>query len=151
MDFEERVRGYACEVVAEWDPARTSAVRFDAGNRHAVYRVSSDGRMSSITDVVVRVAIRDDPAERAQAELEALVLDKLQGTGAPRLHDFRVESEWFDAPAMCIELVEGDQRDLASAPIEDLERLGAVVASVHNVSVDDLTGRVWGATTLTAY
>lgn len=99
----------------------------------------------------VRVSLSGDAAERAHAQLEATVLSKLRGTGAPLLFDFRSESHWFETPVMCTQFVDGEERDLISAPPEDVERLGAVVASVHNLPVDDLVDVLPGARTLAAY
>lgn len=151
MDADDRIRDYACEVVGWAADGVTSVARFEAGNRHAVYRVSHRETDGDTKDVVVRVSIGGDPAERAQAQLEATVLDHLQGVGAPRLYDFRNESKWFETPAMCMQFVGGRQRDLSSAALDDLEHLGAVVASVHNLPVDDLLEWFPGVTTLRGY
>jgi aminoglycoside phosphotransferase (APT) family kinase protein len=126
----DAVRGYACEVVGDGpDAAAASVTRFDAGNRHAVYRVA---------DVVVRVSLSDDPGERAQVEREAAVLAQLQGVAAPRLLDVRLESEWFDAPVMCIDHVPGEHRDLAALDAPQLEQLGAALARVHALPLDEV-------------
>ncbi|MDP9443540.1 MAG: hypothetical protein M3P83_03975 [Actinomycetota bacterium] len=153
MDVDDRVGGYARDVVGNCSPACIASVaRFEAGDRHAVYRVSYRDAVGGTKDLVVRVSTRDDPAERAQAELEAAVLETLHGIGAPRLDDFRRESAWFETPVMCMEFGEGEQRDvLLAAPPEDVERLGAVVASVHNLPVDDLVDWFPGASTITTY
>lgn len=149
MDLDDKVRVYASHVLG--DPANTTVMRFESGDRHAVYRVSYYDDIGVVKDVVVRVATLDEPTERVQAELEAAVLEMLQGISAPRLYDFRTASPWFGAPAMCMEFVKGEQRDVAAAPLEDLERLGAVVASVHNLPVDDVADRFGGGRTLTDY
>src|SRR4051794_17624896 len=128
MDLDDRVRGYAGDVVGDCSYDRITAVaRFEAGDRHAVYRVSYRDAVRDTNDLVVRVSTSDDHDERVQAEREAAVLKVLHGIGAPLLYDFRTESIWFETPVMCLQFVEGDQRDLLSAPVEDVERLGAVV------------------------
>ena len=152
MDLEERVRRYASEVTGGGPLLLTASVeRFEAGNRHAVYRVSSGDIEDATGAVVVRVSLSDAPAERAQAEREAMVLKRLGGAGAPSLYDFQAESRWFRAPAMCMQFVDGDQRELSHAGTDDVERLGAVVASIHNVSIDDFAPSFGGATTLATY
>ena len=152
MDIEERVRRYASDVVGDCALEQiTSVVRFEAGDRHEVYRVSYFDDVGATKDLVVRVSTSDEVAECAQAEREAAVLTKLQGNGAPRLYDFRNDRRWFDTPAMCMQFIAGEHRELLSAPPGDLERLGAVVASVHNLPVNDLADRFPGPNTATAY
>lgn len=152
MNLSDRVRAYVCHVISDCPADRiTSATRFESGDRHAVYRVSYRDAVGDAKDVVVRISIRDEPAERVQAELEAAVLERLKGIGAPRLYDFRSESPWFRMPSMCMQFIEGEQRDVALVPAEELESLGAVVASVHNLAVDDLAESFPGARTLTDY
>jgi hypothetical protein len=66
------VRGYVAEVVG-CDPDRVTTVsRFEDGNRHDVYRVSFLDAAGAAGDVVVRVSLGNDPAERGQAEREAI-------------------------------------------------------------------------------
>lgn len=125
MDVEEAVRRYASEVTG---CEVLIVTRFTEGNRHHVFRASGTEQ-----DVVVRVSLRGDPAERWHAEREAAVLERLGGVGAPRLLDARLDGEWFDAPVMCTEHVDGEHRDLEAATADDLERLGAVVAAVHEL------------------
>jgi aminoglycoside phosphotransferase (APT) family kinase protein len=138
MDVDERVAGFASDAVDGCSRDRITAVRrFQSGERHAVHRVSYVEPDGAATDVVVRVSLSNDADEVARAEHEAAVLQKVQGVAAPRLHAFRARSPWFDAPAMCVEHVDGQQRDLGAASTEDLERLGAVVGRLHRLPVDD--------------
>jgi aminoglycoside phosphotransferase (APT) family kinase protein len=116
-----------------------------------VYRVTYVDAVGGTNDLVVRVSTHEDVAERVQAEREATVLKKLQGVGAPRLYDFRNESRWFDTPTMCMQFIEGEHRELMSAPPADVQRLGEVVASVHNLPVDDLADCFPGPNTTAAY
>ena len=141
IDVEQRVRSYASDVVADCSPDRVTAVRrFESGERHAVYKVSYVDAAGGTSHVVVRVALSDDGAERAQAEREAAVLAKVHGIAAPLLHDFRLESPWFDAPAMCMEFVPGHLGEVSAAAAEDVERLGSVVGLVHGLATEDLEG-----------
>lgn len=99
IDFEEDVRSYVCAVVTECPrEGITAVVRFGSGERHAVFKVSyldvADGRH----DVVVRISLSNNDADRARAQREAAVLQKVQGLAAPLLYDFRGESPWFDGP-----------------------------------------------------
>src|SRR5918997_6416929 len=73
------------------------------------------------------------------------------GVGAPRLYDYRDEGRWFTTPAMCLQFIAGEQRALVAAPRTDLASLGAVVASVHNLPVDDLADWFPGPRTTAAY
>ncbi len=152
MNPEDIVGAYACQVLSDRSAGCiTSVTRFEPGDRHAVYRVSFRDAVGGADDVVVRVSTRGEPAERLQAEFEAAVLTKLQGNGAPRLYEFRDESAWFRAPVMCMQFIDGEQRDVASIPPADLSRFGAVLASVHNLPVVDLADKFPGARTLMGY
>src|SRR3954447_26805149 len=145
MDIVERVRRHASDVIVEVSyDAIASVTRFEAGDRHAVYRVTYVNGAGGTDDVVVRVSTGADAAERIQAGREAAVLDALRGVGAPRLIDFRTDSRWLDTPTLCMEFIEGEHRELMAAPPEDLEQLGAVVASVHDGPVGDLLDRFSG-------
>ncbi len=125
------VEAYAADVVGCSAERVTAVTRFGDGNRHAVHRVSYLGAGNAPEDVVVRVSFDGAVADRAQAEREARVLERVGGLGAPLLYDFRCTSPWFDTPAMCMEFVPGTARQLDSAAPEDLERLGSVVAALH--------------------
>ncbi len=116
----------------------TAATRFEDGNRHAVYKVSYLGPTGAAEDVVVRVSYGGGPADCAQAEREARVLEKAGGVAAPLLYDFRCASPWFETPSMCTQFVAGQVRELSSATPAEIERLGSVVAWVHGLPVDDL-------------
>src|SRR4051812_4866052 len=130
--------GAYVSAVVGCSPDRITAVsRFPDGNRHAVHRVSYLGAGDAAQDVVVRVSFAGAPADRAQAEREASVLEWAGGLAAPRLYDFRATSPWFDTPVMCMEFVPGPQQDLGSAAPEELERLGSVVAALHGRSGRD--------------
>jgi len=152
MDIDDRVRGYACAAVGGCAAERITAVsRFASGERHAVFKVSYVDPVAGPNDLVVRVSLRDDGVERAQAAREAFVLDKVQGVAAPGLHDFRAESPWFDAPAMCMQFVPGQPRELTAVDPEDVERLGSVVGSVHALPTDDLVALFPGTEPGAAY
>jgi aminoglycoside phosphotransferase (APT) family kinase protein len=145
------VRAYACAVAGCPPDCAVSVARFEGGNRHQVYRVSHGDPAGASRDTVVRVATGSDPEEQAQAALEAAVLERLDGVGAPRLYDFRTESAWFETPAMCMEFIDGQSRVLLSAAPADVERLGAVVASVHNLPPHDLHAWLPGPATIADY
>jgi Ser/Thr protein kinase RdoA (MazF antagonist) len=132
------VRGYAAEVVGCSADRVTATRRFEDGNRHAVHEVSYLDAEGATASVVVRVSSSSAPDERAQAEREARVLEHVGVRAAPKLHDFRLSSRWFGAPAMCMQFVPGRKTDVGSAPDSDLERLGSVVAWVHGQPADDL-------------
>lgn len=152
MDADERVRGYVCDVISDCPPSAIACVaRFEAGNRHAVYRVSYRTGDKGLKDVVVRVSVADSTSERERARLEAAVLDKLAGIGAPRLYDFRTKSLWFDTPVMCLQFVDGAHRDLSAASRAEMERLGGVVAEVHDLPLGNLADVLVGAPTIEAY
>jgi aminoglycoside phosphotransferase (APT) family kinase protein len=141
------VRDYACAVVG-CSPERVTAVtRFEAGNRHAVHKVSYRDPGGVVRHVVVRVSHADD----GHAEREAAVLEKVGGVGAPRLYDFRRASRWFDTPVMCLEFLPGDPRELNSAGPDEIEQLAAVVAALHRRPVGDLIGTLDAAGTVLSY
>lgn len=132
------VRTYTAAVVG-CAPGRITAVtRFGDGNRHEVYKVSYVNAEGTVADLVVRVSLTDDAAERAQAEREARVLQAVGGRAAPSLYDFSLTSPWFDTPAMSMAFVRGRQMALSDATPAEIERLGSVVASVHAHPVDDV-------------
>jgi len=149
-DRGRQVRAYAAEVVPGCSADRvTDVTRFESGENHDVYRLSylaPDGRARQ---VVVRVASSASARDFQAAEREAVVLRKVQGLAAPLLHDFRCESNWFDAPSMCMEYVAGVQRGPTSP--DDCERLGSVVGQVHDLSIDDLPDALQGPFTLADY
>lgn len=146
--MDHRVRSYAAEVVADCSPDRITAVsRFEAGERHAVYKVSYVDPGGRTNDFVVRIASSDEARDCVQAEREAAVLTKVQGVAGPLLYDFRCESQWFDAPTTCMQFVPGEQGELAAAAPADVQRLGSVVAQVHALPIDDLGE--WFPTTTT--
>src|SRR3954468_5004957 len=110
MEREDRVRGYACDVLGDCSPDRITAVsRFEAGDRHVVYKVSYLDPRGDTSDVVVRASTDGGAGGWEEARREAAVLEKVQGIAAPLLHDFRCESPWFDAPSMCMQFVSGQQ------------------------------------------
>jgi hypothetical protein len=115
-----------------------AASRFEAGNRHDVYKVSYLDPSGATEHLVVRVSYGGDPADCAQAEREATMLKKAGGIAAPLLYDFRCTSPWFETPSMCMQFVAGQKRELMSATPAEIERLGSVVAWVHGRPVDDL-------------
>lgn len=112
-----------------------------------MYRVTNDRVADNTRDVVVRVAFGADAADRAQAEREATVLDKVGGVAGPALYDFHSTSPWFDTPVMCLEFLPGFQLDLDSRSPEEVELLGSLVAAVHDQSTSDLSEGLWGEAT----
>ena len=152
MDLEDRVRGYACDAVGDCSLDRITAVsRFDRGDRHAVYKVSYLDPSDGTSDLVVRVSNDNDAGAREQAQREATVLERVQGVAAPLLYDFRRESQWFDAPSMCMQFVPGQQREPIPAAPQDLERLGAAIARVHRVPTNDLAALSPTSSTIASY
>jgi aminoglycoside phosphotransferase (APT) family kinase protein len=133
-----RLQGYVSAAVGCSPDRITAASRFQDGNRHAVYKVSYVSPAGTTEDLVVRVSFSGAPADCAQAEREATVLKKAGGIAAPLLYDFRCNSPWFETPTMCMEFVPGQQKELRSAAPGEIERLGSVVAWVHELPVDDL-------------
>ena len=148
MDLDQRVRGYAADAMADCSLDRITVVsRFESGERHAVYRVSFVDPVGRTHDLVVRIATSEEARECPQAEREAAVLKKVQGIAGPLLYDFRCESQWFDAPTMCMQFVPGEQSDMTLVAPSDIEPLGAVIAAVHSLPIGDLGG--WLPTTTT--
>jgi aminoglycoside phosphotransferase (APT) family kinase protein len=145
-----QVRAYVAAVVPGCSADRITDVNpFEAGENHDVYGLSylaPDGRAQQ---VVVRVASSARARDCQAAEHEAVVLRKVQGLAAPLLHDFRCQSNWFDAPSMCMEYVAGVQRGPTSP--DDCERLGSVVGQVHELSTDDLPDASQGPSTMAEY
>jgi aminoglycoside phosphotransferase (APT) family kinase protein len=132
------LQGYVSAAVGCSSDRITAVSRFQDGNRHAVYKVSYLSPGGTIDDLVVRVSFGGAPADCAQAEREARVLKRAGGTAAPMLYDFRPNSQWFETPTMCMEFVQGQEKELRSATPAEIERLGSVVAWVHDLPVDDL-------------
>jgi hypothetical protein len=90
------VRAYVAAVMPDCAPELITAVSgLDAGENHDVYRLSYLGPAGDKRDVVTRIATSEYARECATAEREAAVLRKVDGFGAPKLYDFRCESEWF--------------------------------------------------------
>jgi aminoglycoside phosphotransferase (APT) family kinase protein len=149
-DQGRQIRAYAAAVVPGCSAdSVTDVYRFEDGDNHDVYRVSylaPDGRARQ---VVARVASSARARDCQAAEREAVALRKVQGLAAPLLHDFRCDSDWFDAPSMCMEYVAGVQRGPTSR--DDCERLGSVVGQVHELSTDDLPDASQGPFTLADY
>ena len=139
------VGAYVSEVVGCPPGCITAVSRFHDGNRHAVHKVSYLTADGAVEDVVVRVSFDGAPADCAQAEREARVLRRVGGLAAPRLYDFRCTSPWFDTPIMCMEFLPGSAQELGAVTPEELERLGRVVAALHERPVDGLAAPL-GAT-----
>jgi len=125
--------------------------RFEDGNRHGVYRVSYRDGSDSARDVVVRVSVSGDASELAQAEQEAAVLGIVGGVAAPELYDFRRTSDWFDAPAMCMQFLPGRQEALQTVGLPEIEQLASLLAWVHARPVDGLGRSAGAATTVASY
>jgi aminoglycoside phosphotransferase (APT) family kinase protein len=147
----DRVRGFACDAVGS-SPERVSAVsRFEAGDRHDVFKVSFVDVVADGRDVVVRVSTRRGTEACAEVTREASVIERAAGVAAPKLYDVRCDSRWFDRPAMCMQFVAGQQRDLATAPAETLEQLGSLIAQVHRLSTAGLLDEERTTCTVAAY
>jgi aminoglycoside phosphotransferase (APT) family kinase protein len=149
--FLDAVRGYAAHVVGRPSAHITAVTRFEAGNRHAVHRVSYLDAAGDTRDVVVRVSYDRDAAHRAQAEREAAVLMKVGGVAAPLLYDFHCTSRWFDTPAMCMQFSQGRARELNSVRLEEIERLAAIVAWVHERPTGDLGASLTATDDIVSY
>ena len=132
------VVSYAAAAVGCSPDAVTDVIRFDQGNRHAVYRVSYIARSGEGADAVVRVSFSGSDVDRAQACLEAAVLTKVGGVAGPALYDFHDESPWFPTPVMCLQFVDGHSRQLALVSPAHIQALGGVVAWLHDQSTEDL-------------
>ena len=146
------IRAYVAAVVGCGQGDIAVVRRFEEGNRHDVYEVAAAARRGGPTArLVVRVSLADDPSERAQAEREAQVLGTLDGEGAPRLRDFSPTSPWFDVPVMSMDFVAGHHVSLDRATGAQLERLGEVVARVHDRPIGDLSEPLGPCIELTAY
>jgi hypothetical protein len=89
------VRGYVAEVVGCGPDGIVGVSRFEQGDRHAVYDVAYLDAAGATEHVVARISFGNEPADRAQAEREARVLQQVGGVAAPILVDFRVTSAWF--------------------------------------------------------
>lgn len=134
------VSDYVAEILGCRSEALLAVTKFDAGNRHHVYQASYREPTGVVSHLVVRVSYTADPAERAAAQREAAVLTRACGIAGPRLIDFRVQSAWFQAPAMCIEFVPGVERELRTVGLPEMEQLGSLVGWLHDQPVDDLAG-----------
>jgi thiamine kinase-like enzyme len=73
----------------------------------------------------------------------------VHGVGAPLLHDFRITSDWFDVPVMCMAFVHGHQRPPTGE--EDAEGLGHTVGRIHALPVTSLSAWPGADLTLEGY
>lgn len=136
---ERQVQAYVRGVMPAGTVHRVTAfAELDAGENHAVYALSYVDVHGVPDTVIVRVATSARACDFATAEREATVLRKVRGVAAPVLHDFQSDSRWFDAPVMCMQFVDGEQRPPRTA--EDAHRLGYVLGSLHALPTDDLRG-----------
>jgi hypothetical protein len=144
-------RGFAADAVGRPFDRVTEVSRFPDGNRHAVYKVSYLERTGEVSDVVVRVSYGANEAECEAAKREARVLRTVGGRAAPTLYDFRCMSRWLDRPAMCVQFVSACQRELSSASTAEIEKLGSVLAWVHQRPVYDLAYCLGPMTNIVSY
>lgn len=152
VELEDRVRAYAAAAVDDCRSDRIRAVtRFEAGNRHAVFRVSYSTDAGRTSELVVRASLRLGPEACAEATWEAAVIAAAHGVGAPRLYDVRCEGPWFEGPVMCLQFVPGEARDLTAAAPDDLAAMGALLRRVHDVPTDHLRELRPAPSTLDAY
>lgn len=145
------VRAYVAEIVGCSEESVGAMTRFDDGNRHDVYKASCTARSGDVVDLVVRVSLADDRQERLQVERESAVLRALDGTGAPRLVEFRLTSPWFATPVLTMQFVPGHTFNVSSGSLAQLERLGSVVAGVHALDATGLTEILGTDGTIRAY
>lgn len=145
------VRAYAADVMGWPSEAITAVTPFEDGNRHAVYRVSCRNASVASRDVVVRVSFSGGACDLAQAEREAAVLESVGGVAAPELYDFRRTSDWFDAPAMCMQFLRGRQRDLQTVSSAQIEQLASLVAWLHEHPIGGLRESIGTTTTVASY
>jgi aminoglycoside phosphotransferase (APT) family kinase protein len=144
----DQISAYASRVVAGCD--RVTAVQtLDAGENHAVHKVSYTGADSEPKHLVVRIAFGDRARECAAATWEATVLQKVQRVAAPVVHHFSCDDEWFGAPVLCMDFVEGDKR--APRDAQEIESLGRAVGRVHALPTHDLGDGPSGMATTRAY
>jgi hypothetical protein len=132
------VSGYASAAMGCPAERITGVHRFADGNRHAVHRVSYLDARDVTQDVVVRVSLRGETPDRAQAEREAAALRAVAGVAGPVLYDFHRTSRWFDTPAMCMQFLPGRQRRLNSTTPRQIARLAVILAWVHDRPTDGL-------------
>jgi aminoglycoside phosphotransferase (APT) family kinase protein len=144
-------RGFAADAVGCPFDRVTEVSRFPDGNRHAVYKVSYLEGTGEVNAVVVRVSYGANEAECETAEREARVLRTVGGRAVPALYDFRCMSRWLDTPAMCMQFVPGCQRELSSASTAEIEKLGSVLAWVHQRPVYDLADCLGPMTDIVSY
>lgn len=138
-ETERQVRAYVHAVMPEGTVHRVTAfTELRGGENHAVYKLSYTDVHDIAVSVIVRVATSAYARDFATAEREAAVLAKVRGVAAPLLYDFRHDSQWFDAPVMCMQFIDGDQRPPRTA--EDARRLGQALGSLHALPSDDLPG-----------
>lgn len=121
----------------------------ESGENHAVYKLTYVDPAGEAKDVVVRVASSASARDCATATREAAVLRKVQRIAAPVLHDFRCDNEWFGAPVMCTDFVDGVQR--APRGAAELELLGRTVGRVHALPTHDLGDAFADAGTVRGY
>lgn len=153
LGLEERVRRYVAGLFCDGDLERVTSVRrFYSGNRHHVHHVTFRDPTGREAEVVTRVSLVDSDEEREQASKEAAVLEALRGGVAPRLLAFDDASERFGAPTMCIEFLDGDEIDLASATPTQMERVGRALAAVHDTPMSEsLVATLGGARSISEY
>src|SRR4051794_24897367 len=132
------VSDYACSVVGCRSERIIAVARFAEGNRHAVHRVSYLDAGGVAQDVVVRVSFGGEAADCAQAAREAAALQTVAGVAGPVVYDVRLRSQWFQAPAMCLQFLPGRQRKLRSSTRAEIGRLASIVAWVHERATEDL-------------
>jgi aminoglycoside phosphotransferase (APT) family kinase protein len=134
----DAVSDYACAIVGCASERIIAVERFADGNRHAVHRVCYLDANHVTRDAVVRISYGGDAADRAQAEREAAALRAVAGVAGPMLYDWRLTSQWFDTPSMCMQLLPGRQRTLNTVTPAEIGRLAWIVAWVHERATDDL-------------
>lgn len=149
-DHVRPVREYASHVVKGCEADRITTVEpTGTGQNHVVHKVSYIDPAGVPRAVVVRVASSNRARDRDAAEREATAIRMVQRLAAPVLHDFQTDSEWFDAPVMCLDFVDGVQR--APNDWKDFEQLGSVVAPIHALPVSDVRGWLPEVPTLAGY
>jgi aminoglycoside phosphotransferase (APT) family kinase protein len=132
------VKGYVADAIGVAAEHITAVDPFEEGNRHAVYKVACRDSSGAGGAVVVRASYDSSPNELAVAEREARVLETVGGVVAPVLYDYRATSPWFDTPTMCMQFIDGEPTEPSAASLTQIDRLGSVVAWVHERPAGEL-------------
>jgi aminoglycoside phosphotransferase (APT) family kinase protein len=120
------------------------------GENNTIHKVSYLDADDTSRQVVVRVG-SPDGAAKLRAEREATVLRKVGGIAGPKLYAFSADVHDINGSLMCLEFLDGSQRDLRDVGADGLEQLGRLLQWLHAQPVDDLTNWAPARTSLAAY